>query len=209
MNTSRPSHTGYQSKIHFWTEQLAYATAGDGRYSIHRCTDSLAFFTAKHAACQPAVLNSDDVAAFRAYLKVQKSGAYNMVAESTAAAEEAGLTSEQYHFVIRNYAALAAKYEVSKPREANDLIARFMGLSYAPALEEYYVPAHNSGDWTRVADLKYDTDWNWLVPVVQKCYLAMPEGDSDARAKFGNALQTGGIGGTYHKVVEFIVSQES
>lgn len=76
-------------------------------------------------------------------------------------------------------------------------------------MKEYYVPSHNSGDWTRVADLKYDTDWNWLVPVVQKCYSVMDETDSDERAKFGNALHTAGIGGTYHKVVEFIISQES
>ena len=38
---------GYQNKIEFWTEQLTYSKAGDGRYSVARCEESLAHFTDK------------------------------------------------------------------------------------------------------------------------------------------------------------------
>jgi hypothetical protein len=41
---------GYEGKIVFWTEQLALAQNGEGRYSLERATDSLAHFKSRQAA---------------------------------------------------------------------------------------------------------------------------------------------------------------
>ncbi len=40
---------GYQGKVDFWTEQLALAKEGEGRYPIERCEESLAHFKGKRA----------------------------------------------------------------------------------------------------------------------------------------------------------------
>ena len=40
---------GYQGKVDFWTEQLALAKEGEGRYPIERCEESLAHFKSKRA----------------------------------------------------------------------------------------------------------------------------------------------------------------
>ena len=40
---------GYQGKVDFWTEQLALAKEGKGRYPIERCEESLAHFKGKRA----------------------------------------------------------------------------------------------------------------------------------------------------------------
>jgi len=45
---------------------------------------------------------------FKAYRKVQESGRYNMMADANAAMQDAGLTRDEYMFVIRNYSSLAA-----------------------------------------------------------------------------------------------------
>ncbi len=50
-NTRRRANDGYQSKVEFWTEQLALAKeGGDTRYTLERCEESLAYFKAKRAA---------------------------------------------------------------------------------------------------------------------------------------------------------------
>ena len=50
----------------------------------------------------------------------------------------------------------------------NKLIAEFMGLPFSKG--EYYRPLYNSGDWIPENELQYHNDWNWLMPVVEKCY---------------------------------------
>ena len=50
-NTRRRANDGYQSKVEFWTEQLALAKeGGQTRYPIERCEESLAYFKGKRAA---------------------------------------------------------------------------------------------------------------------------------------------------------------
>lgn len=49
-------------------------------------------------------------AQFNRYRKVQKSGKYNMMAESMNARYEANLERDQYFTIIKNYSALAEKY---------------------------------------------------------------------------------------------------
>ena len=50
----------------------------------------------------------------------------------------------------------------------NKLIAEFMGLEFSKG--EYYRPLYNSGDWIPENELQYHTSWDWLMPVVKKCY---------------------------------------
>ena len=47
MKRNKRNRDGYQGKVAFWTEQLALAQSGEGRYSLTRCKESLAYFTAK------------------------------------------------------------------------------------------------------------------------------------------------------------------
>lgn len=49
---------GYRGKVAFWTEQLELAQKGEGRYSLERCEESLAYFKEKAAkAASPGAVN--------------------------------------------------------------------------------------------------------------------------------------------------------
>ena len=50
MKRNKRNNDGYQGKVAFWTEQLALAQNGEGRYPIERCEESLAYFKGKRAA---------------------------------------------------------------------------------------------------------------------------------------------------------------
>ena len=67
----------------------------------------------------------------------------------------------------------------------NKLIAEFMF--------EETMPIHQ---------MKYHTDWNWLMPVVQKCYKT--ESHYVPFDNLVDAVSTLDLGGTYDAVVEFI-----
>ena len=51
------------------------------------------------------------------------------------------------------------------------------------------------------SDMKYHTSWDWLMPVVQKCYKIDNEEGFDSLV---DAVSTLDIDGTYKAVVEFI-----
>ena len=53
-------------------------------------------------------------------------------------------------------------------KKENKLIAEFMGMEESNG--EYYKRIYNSGDWIPLDELKFDTSWDWLMPVVEKCY---------------------------------------
>ena len=67
----------------------------------------------------------------------------------------------------------------------NKLIAEFMGVKY-PMLKG--------------SDLQYHTSWDWLMPVVQKCF-EVAEHEDDFFAISGNLPY---MDSTYKAVVEFI-----
>ena len=82
----------------------------------------------------------------------------------------------------------------------NKVIAEFMGASF------------NDKGMTRICgkfglervsalNLKYHTSWDWLMPVVQKCYKIDNEEGFDSLV---DAVSTLDIDGTYQAVVEFI-----
>ncbi len=68
----------------------------------------------------------------------------------------------------------------------NKLIAGFMELR----------------EWLNESELKYHTSWDWLMPVVQKCYDSGAEGQCIGDITMH--LTEGNIEGTYKAVVEYI-----
>ena len=75
----------------------------------------------------------------------------------------------------------------------NKIIAEFMG---------YPNIANDEDKRDYLEDcVKYNTSWDWLMPVVQKCYKIDNEEGFDSLV---NAVSTLDIDGTYKAVVEFI-----
>jgi ribosomal protein L15 len=59
---------------------------------------------------KPKEERSNESELFSKYEKVRSSGKYNMTMESDKAMKEAGLTKDEYFFVINNYARLSILY---------------------------------------------------------------------------------------------------
>ena len=68
----------------------------------------------------------------------------------------------------------------------NKLIAGFMELR----------------EWLNESELKYHTSWDWLMPVVQKCYDSGAEGQCIGDITMH--LTEGNLEGTYRAVVDYI-----
>ena len=83
--------------------------------------------------------------------------------------------------------------------EDNKLIAEFMGMKYSDER------SFDNGEWTHsIKSLsKFQTSWDWLMPVVQKCFdTQQPE---EGQHYFINeSLLTMKIEVVYDRVVEFI-----
>jgi hypothetical protein len=85
--------------------------------------------------------------------------------------------------------------------ENNKLIAEFMGN--IPIFEnEYQMVTHNNMCYG-IDELKYDTDWNWLMQVIEKILdISL---DLDSMEKYYNITDSVPmIKQTYENVVEFI-----
>ena len=85
----------------------------------------------------------------------------------------------------------------------NKLIAEFMGLSIKAGVC-YYTDENNEFPMgIRSNDnLPYDTSWDWLMPVIQKC---IRTGDNtDEWDNIFDALSLLSINAVYEEVVEFI-----
>ena len=103
--------------------------------------------------------------------------------------------------------------------ENNELIAEFMGLS-----EPYYLPQYGNirpnGEWKdefNINQLKYNSSWDWLMPVVEKIetlgfWIRMDYGDvfvvdDDSNIIIENPMHEDGytkLSLVYQVVVEFI-----
>ena len=86
-----------------------------------------------------------------------------------------------------------------KTTENDRLIAEFMGMEECDG--SYYKKIYNSGDWIPQTELEFHTSWDWLMPVVQKCYKIDDEEGFD---NLVDAVSTLDIDGTYNAVVDFI-----
>ena len=71
----------------------------------------------------------------------------------------------------------------------NKLIAEFMGIDYVN-VDAYQLP--------------YNTDWNWLIPVVSKITRDEQYWEDDYREHLMDIVPYGHIEDTYSAVVEFI-----
>ena len=89
--------------------------------------------------------------------------------------------------------------------ESNNLIAKFMGLEYAPEgsrWDDWFDKDRYRVTYGNRIPLQYHTSWDWLMPVVNKC---MQTGDNtDEWDALCDALSTVNITNTYDAVVEFI-----
>lgn len=93
--------------------------------------------------------------------------------------------------------------------ENNKLIAEFMGN--IPIFEnEYQMVTHNNMCYG-IDELKYDTDWNWLMPVVEKIeslgiVVEIRENVCYIETSLGNysELEDTKLQATYKAVVKFI-----
>ena len=83
----------------------------------------------------------------------------------------------------------------------NKLIAEFMGMVVSDS-DNYTSELHTNV----VADLKYHTEWNWLMPVGEKIDAMFGENDEvdDAINRVHNAVLSFDIDNTYRAIVEFI-----
>ena len=88
-------------------------------------------------------------------------------------------------------------------QENNRLIAKFEGF------ETYemngYINVHYSDDNVRtIVDTYYHSSWDWLMPVVEKCFDKQEEVSDDLSFKLNDALLETNIESLYRVVVEFI-----
>ena len=89
--------------------------------------------------------------------------------------------------------------------ENNKLIAEFMGSKH-PKYEDMYRLPHAD---VYVGELQYDSSWDWLMPVVNKCLniYHIEQMNDDLNFKFYDSM--GDIKKTYNAVVEFIKDQNN
>jgi len=92
-----------------------------------------------------------------------------------------------------------------KQEQTNKLIAEFMGLD-ADTTGNYFVHLSRVGEehLTHHMLLGYHTSWDWLMPVVVKCFDKQEEVSDDLSFKLNDALLETNIESLYNIVVEFI-----
>jgi hypothetical protein len=105
--------------------------------------------------------------------------------------------------------------------ESNKLIAEFMGLVKEPTeknFDAYYPPFDGvEGEYFAPIELKYNTSWDWLMPVVEKieslgfqvtigseCYCVIQDGWKEGLEEIHYMKDNSKLLCTYGAVVEFI-----
>ena len=91
---------------------------------------------------------------------------------------------------------------------SNKLIAEFMGLETATFIPSghlnYYHREFDSGTWYEVHELSYNLSWDWLMPVVDKCFQYGELHNSYREQIIASLSGVIDIEDTYKAVVEFI-----
>jgi len=83
-------------------------------------------------------------------------------------------------------------------KDTNELIAEFMGYVFVNGVYE------SPKDEFHIDEMLYHTSWDWLMPVVQKCYKIEDEEGFD---NLVDAVATLDMYSTYNAVVEYIKQQ--
>lgn len=90
----------------------------------------------------------------------------------------------------------------------NELIAEFLGHELEETLsgkEVYAIVIHNNNtDFFYPNELQYDTDWNWLMKVVEKCLIGEAESPREIISPIYEGLCNVSLSETYNACVEFI-----
>ncbi len=90
----------------------------------------------------------------------------------------------------------------------NKLIAEFMGFTKDSKdlylIDDYSLRGEDEYQATYVSEMKYHTSWDWLRPVVEKCFVKQEEVSDDLSFKLNDALLETNIESLYRVVVEFI-----
>ena len=87
---------------------------------------------------------------------------------------------------------------------SNRLIAEFMGMKYSDER------SFNDGEWTHsIKSLsKFETSWDWLMPVISKCRSESNSEDSHWEVIY-YTLEEGNLNASYEAVVQFINNQNN
>ena len=80
----------------------------------------------------------------------------------------------------------------------NKLIAEFMGYENVGTLSNPMYEYGESGGCRSLEDLCYHSSWNWLMPVIDKCY------QEHMSKHIADAVMTCNIDEAYKVVLEFI-----
>jgi hypothetical protein len=87
----------------------------------------------------------------------------------------------------------------------NKLIAEFWGMELGDDGTVYYDDAENLHPPTPTDKLKFNTSWDWLMPVVIKCFdIDELETNDDLNYKLNDALLETNIESLYDVVVKLI-----
>jgi hypothetical protein len=84
--------------------------------------------------------------------------------------------------------------------ENNKLIAEFMGAekTHIKSVGDIYCPVPSKNGSEYADKLQYHTSWDWLMPVIDKCY------QEHMSKHISDAVMTCNIDRVYQVVVEFI-----
>ena len=91
----------------------------------------------------------------------------------------------------------------------NKLIAEFMGLDTevfksGKVNYYYYDKVSKQEIFLEAHELSYNVSWDWLIPVVIKCFEVSEQTNDDLNFKLNDALLETNIDSLYKAVVEFI-----
>ena len=88
-------------------------------------------------------------------------------------------------------------------RESNKLLAEFMGLLESSIPNQYWTKKSSEGFGRgQLTELKFHTDWNWLMAVAKKCFALNNENDKYESIYY--ALADLDIDRVYNACVNFI-----
>jgi len=88
--------------------------------------------------------------------------------------------------------------------ENNKIIAEFMGIKELVTESQFLSMEHKSHNPTIIEYLRYDTDWNSLIPVIEKCRESQIFGSQRLIDNIDKRLLKLDILATYSNVVDFI-----